>query len=105
MGMIPAAAVAVKWFLFIGFFVFSSLWAQADKGEEFRKLDLNADGRVSLAEAAGHAEVVTKFDKADRNKDGQLSRVEFDRLDRIQLKVAKAKAARSAATGGTRERR
>ena len=95
----------MKWFLFIGFFVFSPLWAQADKGEEFRKLDLNADGRVSLAEAAGHAEVVTKFDKADRNKDGQLSRVEFDRLDRIQLKVAKAKGGRSAAAGGSRERR
>ena len=103
--MIPAAAVAVKWFLSIGFFVCSPLWAQAGKDEEFRKLDLNADGRVSLAEAAGHAEVVTKFDKADRNKDGQLSRVEFDRLDRIQLKVAKAKGARSAAAGGTRERR
>lgn len=103
--MIPAPAVAVKWFLFIGFFVCSPPWAQADKDEEFRKLDLNGDGRVSLAEAAGHAEVVTKFDKADRNKDGQLSRVEFDRLDRIQLKVAKAKGARSAAAGGTRERR
>lgn len=97
----------MKWILFIGFFVFSPapLWAQSDKGEEFRKLDLNGDGGVSLAEAAGHAEVVTKFDKADRNKDGQLSRVEFDRLDRIQLKVAKAKGARSAAAGGTRERR
>lgn len=96
----------MKWFLFIGVFVFSPLWAaRADKDEEFRKLDLNGDGRVSLAEAAGHAEVVTKFDKADRDKDGQLSRVEFDRLDRIQLKVAKAKGARSAAAGGTRERR
>jgi hypothetical protein len=95
----------VKWILFIGFFVFSPLCAQADKEEEFRKLDLNGDGRVSLAEAAGHAGVVTKFDKADRNNDGMLSRAEFDRLDRIQLKVAQAKGGRSAAAGGTREKR
>lgn len=103
--MIPATAVAVKWILFIGFFACSDVWAESDKDEHFRKLDLNGDGAVSLAEAAGNAEVVTKFDKADRNKDGKLSRVEYDRLDRIQLKVAKAKVARSAATGGTRERR
>lgn len=95
----------MKWILFIGFFGLSPLLAQSDKDEEFRKLDLNGDGRVSLAEAAGHAEIVTKFDKADRNKDGKLSRVEFDRLDKIQLKVAKAKGGRSAATGGSRERR
>jgi hypothetical protein len=95
----------VKWFPLIGFFVFSPLWAQSGKDEQFRQLDLNGDGRVSLAEAAGHAEVVTKFDKADRDKDGKLNRVEFDRLDRIQLKVAKAKGGRSAAAGGSRERR
>jgi hypothetical protein len=103
--MVPAAAVAVKWILFIGFFASSAAWAPSDKDEQFRKLDLNGDGAVSLAEAAGNEEVVAKFDKADRNQDGKLSRAEFDRLERIQLKVAKAKGARSAATGGTRERR
>ncbi len=94
----------MKWILFIGFFA-CSVSAEADKDGQFRKLDLNGDGAVSLAEAAGNAEVVTKFDKADRNKDGKLSRLEYDRLDRIQLKVAKAKGARSAAAGGSRERR
>jgi EF hand domain-containing protein len=103
--MLPAAAIAVKWILFIGFFACSAAWAQSDKDEQFRELDLNGDGVVSLAEAAGNAEVVTKFDRADRNKDGKLSRAEFDRLDRIQPRVAKAKGGRSAATGGTRERR
>lgn len=103
--MNPAATLAVKWILFIGFFACSAVSAEADKEEQFRKLDLNGDGAVSLAEAAGNAEVVTKFDKADRNKDGKLSRLEYDRLDKIQLKVAKAKGARSAAAGGSRERR
>jgi hypothetical protein len=103
--MFPAPAVAVKWILFIGFFASSAAWAESDKDEQFRKLDLNGDGVISLAEAAGNAEVVMKFDKADRNKDGKLSRAEFDRLDRMQLKVAKTKGGRSAATGGTREPR
>lgn len=48
--------------------------------EEFRALDLNGDGYVSAAEAAGYREVVTRFDKADRNRDGKLSRAEFGRL-------------------------
>ena len=46
-------------------------------------LDLNGDGRISLAEAAGHGEIVTRFDRADRNRDGKLSKAEFDRLDKV----------------------
>ena len=46
-------------------------------------LDLNGDGRISLAEAAGHGEIVTRFDRADRNKDGKLSQAEFNRLDKV----------------------
>jgi hypothetical protein len=52
-------------------------------------LDLNRDGQLSLAEAAGYSEIVTRFDRADRNKDGKLSQAEFDRL----AKLAPAKAA------------
>lgn len=46
-------------------------------------LDLNGDGRISLAEAAGHGEIVTRFDRADRNRDGKLSQAEFNRLDKV----------------------
>ena len=63
--------------------------------EEFRALDLNGDFFISAAEAAGHAEIVRGFDKADRNHDGKLSRAEFERL----------KKAKSAAVGGTAKKR
>jgi len=52
----------------------------ADKEAEYRALDLDGDGSVSLAEAAGNEKVVRGFDRADRNRDGQLSRAEFARL-------------------------
>lgn len=61
--------------------------------EEFRALDLNGDGYVSAAEAAGFREIVIRFDKADRNRDGKLSRAEFARLKQMQ--------GASAAAGGT----
>jgi hypothetical protein len=48
-----------------------------------RSLDLNGDGRLSLAEAAGYPEIVTRFDRADRNKDGRLTQAEFDRLAKV----------------------
>jgi hypothetical protein len=60
-----------------------------------RSLDLNGDGKLSLAEAAGHAEIVTKFDRADRNKDGKLTQAEFDRLAKLpERKAAKKKPQR-----------
>lgn len=64
--------------------------------EEFRALDLDGDGYVSSAEAAGFRDIVTRFDKADRNRDGKLSRAEFARL--------KSMKAASSATGGTAKR-
>jgi Ca2+-binding EF-hand superfamily protein len=65
--------------------------------EEFRALDLNGDGYVSSAEAAGFRDVVTRFSKADRNRDGKLSRAEYARLKRMQ--------SASSAAGGTASRR
>ena len=49
----------------------------------FGSLDLNQDGRLSLAEAAGYGDIVTRFKRADRNKDGKLTRTEFDRLAKL----------------------
>ncbi len=58
-------------------------------------LDLNGDGRISLAEAAGHPEIVTRFDRADRNRDGKLTQSEFARLEKLPpAKAEKRKPAR-----------
>jgi Ca2+-binding EF-hand superfamily protein len=78
----------------------------ADNGTEayFRSLDLDGDGYVSLAEAAGDAVVVNRFDRADRNRDGKLSAKEFANLRKVKVRVAKSKKgkeAESAAVGGT----
>ena len=53
-------------------------------------LDLDGDGKLTLAEAAGYGDIVTRFDRADRNRDGKLTQAEFDRL----AKLAPAKAAK-----------
>lgn len=60
-----------------------------DAGERFEALDLDGDERVSLAEAAGHAEVVAGFDRADRNRDGRLSLAEFRTLGKKPAGKAK----------------
>ena len=80
--------------------------ARADDGASidryFDTLDLNGDGYVSLSEAAGHEVVVTRFDRADRNKDGKLSRKEFANLSKVKVRVAKKKGEEpSAAVGGS----
>lgn len=56
-----------------------------------RLLDLNGDGRVSLAEAAGHADIVVRFERADRNRDGKLTQAEFDRLEKLPEKAVRKK--------------
>jgi hypothetical protein len=57
----------------------------------FGSLDLNQDGRLSLAEAAGYGDIVTRFKRADRNKDGKLTRTEFDRLAKLPPPKPRAK--------------
>jgi hypothetical protein len=52
-------------------------------GASFSALDLNQDRRISLAEAAGYGDIMTRFARADRNKDGKLTSVEFDRLAQL----------------------
>lgn len=57
----------------------------------FEGLDLNGDKRISLAEAAGHNDVVLRFDRADRNRDGKLTKAEYDRVEKLPEPKAVAK--------------
>ena len=75
--------------------------SQSATDRYFDSLDLNGDGYVSLAEAAGNEEVVKRFDKADRNRDGKLSRKEFANLKNVKVRVAAKKKEPSAAVGGS----
>jgi Ca2+-binding EF-hand superfamily protein len=87
----------------------------ADHALEFRSMDVDGDGHISLSEAAGNGDIVTKFDRADRNRDGRLSQKEFDALKTGKLpkmvskvpttKMAMARMNSSAATGGSAEKK
>jgi histone H3/H4 len=44
---------------------------------------VNGDGKLSLAEAAGYGDIVVNFHRVDRNKDGRLTKAEFDRLAKL----------------------
>jgi hypothetical protein len=74
----------------------------------FKNLDIDGDGQVSRAEAAGHEEVTLAFDRADRNRDGKLSLAEYERYGKAQAKrkakqrAAARKSEPSASAGGTR---
>lgn len=78
-----------------------ALSAYADsKQDAFNLLDVDGDGAVSLAEAAGNEDLVKRFDRADRDRDGKLSRAEYGALDKAMKRAAKASAKASA--GGTK---
>jgi hypothetical protein len=76
-----------------------------EKQAMFRRLDIDGDGFVSKAEAAGNAPVTLGFDRADRNRDGKLSFAEYDSIGRPVAKKSssnkQAKGQGSASTGGT----
>ena len=75
---------------------------EGDKSKSLRSLDLDGDGQLSLAEAAGHAEIVQRFQRADRDRDGKLTQREFDRLaKRPPSKAGKKKPARRPQTTGS----
>jgi EF hand domain-containing protein len=58
----------------------------------FDGLDIDGDGKLSLAEAAGYGDIVTRFHRLDRNKDGKLTKAEFDRLAKLPPPKARPKA-------------
>jgi hypothetical protein len=66
--------------------------APAPAGDgSFDSLDLNGDGRLSLAEVTGNGDIVTRFHRADRNKDGKLTSREFERLAKLPPPKARPK--------------
>lgn len=75
-------------------------------------LDIDGDGQVSRAEAAGNADVTLGFDRADRNRNGKISTAEWQRYEKWRERRAKAREARlargkakeSASTGATARR-
>jgi len=78
--------------------------ASADKEAMFRSLDIDGDGFVSKAEAAGHEAVTVGFDRADRNRDGKLSFAEYDSIGKPR--PARKKTTRgpgSASAGATKK--
>jgi hypothetical protein len=66
-------------------------------------MDLDGDGRLSLAEVAGYSDVVPHFDRADRNRDGKLTPAEYERLGKVPPpKVPKARAEKKSRPGAGR---
>jgi len=57
----------------------------------FDGLDVDGDGKLSLAEAAGYGDIVTRFHRLDRNRDGKLTKAEFDRLAKLPPPKPRAK--------------
>ena len=59
------------------------------RGEMWKKLDTNGDGRLSREEVAGHPRLANGFDAIDANKDGFLGAEELQAVrDRHAAKVA-----------------
>ena len=78
--------------------------ATSDKEAMFRRLDIDGDGFVSKAEAAGNEPVTVGFDRADRNRDGKLSFAEYDSIGKPR--PARKKTARpqgSASAGASKK--
>jgi hypothetical protein len=71
--------------------------APAQDGQKelaFKKLDLDGDGSISKAEAAGNEKLMNGFDDADKDRDGKLSRSEYEHLGSPSAAKAKAKSAK-----------
>jgi hypothetical protein len=82
----------------------------SEKEAMFRYLDIDGDGLVSKAEAAGNEKATLGFDRADRNRDGKLSYAEYDSIGKPRppkRNVARGKgpagAGGSASAGATKK--
>jgi EF hand domain-containing protein len=76
----------------------------SQKEAMFRHLDIDGDGFVSKAEAAGNETATLGFDRADRNRDGKLSFAEYDSIGKPRppkRNVARGKG--SASAGATKK--
>ena len=84
---------------------FSIAGAKSPAGEQvgLGALDIDGDGQVSKAEAAGNAEVTLGFDRADRNRNGKVSTAEWQRYEKWQERRAKAREARLARAAKAKE--
>ena len=78
--------------------------ASSDKEAMFRRLDIDGDGFVSKAEAAGNEAATVGFDRADRNRDGKLSFAEYDSIGKPRPARKKAaRGPRAASAGATKK--
>ncbi len=46
----------------------------------FHEVDTNGDGKITMKEASSHEGLMTSFDKADVDRDGLLSKAEYQKL-------------------------
>lgn len=75
------------------FLPFLLLFIAASASADIAKADIDGDGRISKAEAAGNAELMGMFDRADRDRDGRLTQAEIDAYGkRMRAKAASASA-------------
>ncbi|MGQ0442212.1 MAG: EF-hand domain-containing protein [Methylophilaceae bacterium] len=59
-----------------------SSYAVADDAD-FRKLDGNGDGRISLREAVKDSTLIRQFDASDLNHDGMIAADEFENFKTV----------------------
>ena len=72
----------------------------SEKEAMFRYLDIDGDGFVSKAEAAGNEKATLGFDRADRNRDGKLSYTEYDSIGKPRASKGKVARGKSSASSG-----
>ena len=46
----------------------------------FKDVDANGDGNITMKEASSFEGLMTAFDKADEDRDGLLSKAEYEKL-------------------------